>query len=89
MAKPSKTTSFALGEDLDAFVRERVKSGEFASASEVLREALTKFRIEHEREAAFYAAIDRGVESGRGRTGAFARVRKRLRKRLLDQKSKA
>lgn len=49
-----KTASLnvALTPDLDAFVRERVASGRFETAGEVVREALRVLEVrEHEREA--------------------------------------
>jgi antitoxin ParD1/3/4 len=68
---------FSLGDELDAFVRDRVDSGEYASASEVVRAALTQFADEQRKEAALLDALDRGVASGRARPGTFERIRKR------------
>jgi hypothetical protein len=39
----AKTTSFVLGDELNAFIQQQVESGAFASASEVVREALTEY----------------------------------------------
>jgi antitoxin ParD1/3/4 len=72
-----RTTSFTLGAELDAFVREQVKSGAYGSASEVVRVALERLADEHRKEEAVLAALDHGVASGRARPGVFARVRKR------------
>jgi antitoxin ParD1/3/4 len=73
----SRTTSFTLGAELDAFVREQVESGLYSSASEVVRAALEHLADEQRREQAVLAALDRGLASGRARPGVFARVRKR------------
>ena len=73
----ARTTSFTLGEDLDGFVREQVESGAYASASEVIRDALNRLVKERRKEAAVLAALDRGLSSGRARAGTFARVRRR------------
>ncbi len=73
----ARTTSFTLGEDLDEFVREQVESGAYASASEVVREALTRLAEEQRKEASVLAALDHGMASGRARTGTFARTRRR------------
>ena len=73
----ARTTSFTLGEDLDGFVREQVESGAYASASEVVRDALTRLAEEQRKEASVLAALDRGMASGRARPGTFARVRRR------------
>ncbi len=61
---PAKTTSVALGEKLTEYTRRKVASGEFGSASEVIRDALRRAeerdqRIEHLRQL-----IREGEESG-------------------------
>lgn len=73
----ARTTSFTLGEDLDGFVRDQVDSGAYASASEVVRDALTRLAEERRKEEAVLAALDHGTKSGRARPGTFARVRRR------------
>lgn len=73
----ARTTSFTLGEALDGFVREQVESGAYASASEVVREALTRLAEEQRKEEAVLAALDQGTSSGRARHGTFARTRRR------------
>lgn len=73
----SRTTSFTLGEDLEGFVREQVESGAYASASEVVREALTRLADEQRKEAAVLTALDHGMASGRAQPGTFARIRRR------------
>lgn len=73
-----KTTSFALDDDLGQFVREQVESGEYASASEVVRTALTEHAERVRRERAFYAAIDEGLTSPRAEPGVWSRIRRRL-----------
>jgi antitoxin ParD1/3/4 len=59
----SKNTSIALGERYVAYTRSKVESGEYGSASEVIRDAL---RL-HEERAAFRTklleAIDQGLTS--------------------------
>jgi antitoxin ParD1/3/4 len=73
----ARTTSFTLGEELERFVQEQVESGAYSSASEVVREALTRFSEEQLKLSELNAALDRGVASGRAKPGVFARVRKR------------
>lgn len=73
----ARTTSFTIGEDLDGFVRQQVDSGAYASASEVVRDALTRLADERSKEAAVLAALDHGMASGRARPGVFARTRRR------------
>lgn len=77
-----RTTSFSLGAELDTFVREQVESGAYDSASEVVRAALKRMADEQRKEAAVLAALDRGVASGRARTGTWKRVQAELRKRV-------
>lgn len=76
--------SYSLGVHFETFVRRQLKSGRFASASEVVREGL---RLMEEREAerdarleALRAEIARGRASGPGVAAeeAFARVRARI-----------
>ena len=73
----ARTTSFTLGEELDGFVRAQVDSGAYASASEVVRDALTRLADEQRKEASVLAVLDHGMASGRARPGTFARVRRR------------
>lgn len=73
----ARTTSFTLGEDLEHFVQEQVESGAYSSASEVVREALTRLADEQRKLTELHAALDRGLASGRAKPGVFARVRKR------------
>jgi len=77
----ARTTSFTLGEELDGFVREQVHSGAYASASEVVRDALARLADEQRKEASVLAALDHGTASGRARPGTFARVKRRHRLR--------
>jgi antitoxin ParD1/3/4 len=76
--------SYSLGKHFEQFVQRQVRSGRFASASEVVREGL---RLIEEREAEREARleglrreIERGRESGPGTPAdeVFARVRERI-----------
>jgi antitoxin ParD1/3/4 len=71
-----------LTEELERFVRERVESGRYEDASEVVRAALrTLEREERQYEAKLAAlrdAIDEGDASGIAEGNVFARVRKKL-----------
>ena len=58
-----KNTSIVLGDHFEAFVRRKVESGEFASISEVIRDAL---RLQEERSQLrdrLLEAIDKGLAS--------------------------
>lgn len=76
----ARTTSFTLGEDLEEFVREKVDSGAFSSASEVLREALRRMLEEDRKERELLAALDAGLESRRAKPGVWDRVDAKVRR---------
>jgi antitoxin ParD1/3/4 len=76
----ARTTSFTLGKDLDDFVREKVDSGAYPSASEVLREALKRMADEERKERELLAALDAGVASRRAKPGVWARVEAKVRR---------
>lgn len=76
----ARTTSFSLGEDLEAFVREKVDSGAFSSASEVLREALRRMAEEERKERDLLAALDAGLASRRAKPGIWDRVNAKVRR---------
>ena len=63
-------SSFAIGEHFERFIRRQVEGGRYASASEVVRDALRLLeQREHQREAlveALRAEIRAGLESGHG-----------------------
>lgn len=77
--------SYSVGPHFEELIRRQVRSGRFASASEVVREGL---RLVEEREAerearleALRTEIARGRESGKGIAAdeVLARVRERVR----------
>ena len=79
------TRNVNLTEELDRFVIEKVASGRYENASEVVRTAIrTLEREERQYEAklaALRAAIDEGDASGIAKGNAFDRVRKTLKLR--------
>ena len=76
------TRNVNLTDELDRFVLEKVESGRYEDASEVVRAALrTLEREEQQYEAklaALRAAIDEGGASGLAEGDVFARVRETL-----------
>jgi len=76
--------SYSLGAHFEDLIRRQVRSGRFASASEVVREGLRLIEArDAEREArleALRAEISRGRDSGPGipADDAFARARARI-----------
>ena len=73
----AKTTSMILGEHFEAFIQQKVSSGEYSSASEVIREALRAFEREDEKERAVLGELDRAMASRRAKPGVFDRLRKK------------
>jgi antitoxin ParD1/3/4 len=59
-----KNTSISLGDHYEAFVRRKVESGEFATISEVIRDALRRAEEREKRIAALDAALQEGLDSG-------------------------
>ena len=76
------TRNVNLTEELDRFVLEKVESGRYENASEVVRAALRMLEREDRQYeaklAALRAAIDEGDASGIAKGNAFDRVRKTL-----------
>lgn len=75
-----RTTSFTLGADLEGFVREQVDSGAYASASEVVREALSRMAEEDRKERVLLAALDAGLASDRAKPRVWERVDAKVRR---------
>ena len=77
-------SSYVIGDHFEAFIKEQIQQGRYASASEVVRDGL---RALEDREAfrvaklgALKADIQRGADSGSGIPSdrVFAAVRKRI-----------
>ena len=60
----AKNTSIALGEPFIEFARRKVESGEFASTSEVVREAMRQYIAEDTKLEALRREIQKGLDSG-------------------------
>jgi antitoxin ParD1/3/4 len=60
----SKNTSIALGQPFIDFAQRKVQSGEFATTSEVVREAMRRYVAEDARREALERALQEGLESG-------------------------
>lgn len=76
------TRNVNLTDELDRFVREKVDSGRYENASEVVRAALRSLEREEQyyttKLAALRTAIDAGDNSGVAEGDPFERVRKSL-----------
>ncbi|ULB33344.1 MULTISPECIES: type II toxin-antitoxin system ParD family antitoxin [Proteiniphilum] len=60
----AKNTSILLGEYFENFINEKVKSGKFASASEVVRTALRLFEQQENKTKILVNELKAGEESG-------------------------
>jgi antitoxin ParD1/3/4 len=64
-------SSYAIGEHFERFIKQQVEGGRYASASEVVRDALRLLEEEEQRCAAaletLRAEVKKGLESGAGR----------------------
>jgi antitoxin ParD1/3/4 len=71
-------SSYTLGDHFEAFIREQLKAGRYASASEVIREGLRLLEETEERRQAELAGLRgaRGAQVGpaRGQPGRPART---------------
>lgn len=80
-------SSYAIGEHFEQFIRQQVDGGRYASASEVVRDALRLLEQEEERRATALRAlrdeVRKGVASGRGKPAA--EVLDRLEKKYTTQ----
>ena len=88
MSQVSKI-SVALTPELAAVVGQAVKSGDYATGSEVIREALREWKLrrgllqhEHERLRALWAD---GIASGPGRLEDIVAIKAEARRRLTEE----
>jgi len=81
--------SIALTPEMAAIVRQCVESGEYASSSEVIREALRDWKLKRslqQNELAELRSLWRaGLESGPGRLADMNATKAKARQRLLSQ----
>jgi antitoxin ParD1/3/4 len=71
----AKNTSVILGDHFEAFIAEQLEGGQYANASEVVREALRYMETQKKKEKALLEALDAGLASKRAKPGVFARAR--------------
>ncbi|CAM2176148.1 Antitoxin ParD1 [Paraburkholderia sacchari] len=67
----SKSTSFTLGEHFSEFVNDRVRSGRYSTASDVVRAGLRLLETEEARLEALRNALIEGEHSGPSRPFDF------------------
>jgi len=77
-------SSYVIGEHFESFIKEQIRQGRYASASEVVRDGLRALEDREQLRAvkieALRKEIRRGAESGAGipAKAVFASVRKRI-----------
>ncbi len=80
--------SIALTPEIAKEVRMAVKSGDYASSSEVIREALRDWRrkraLQDQEIEELRGLWREGVESGSGKYGSMEKIKQAARKRLAD-----
>jgi antitoxin ParD1/3/4 len=72
------THNVNLTEELDRFILDKIHSGRYQDASEVVREALRTLEREEQKYEALRTAIDEGDSSGIAEGDVFASVRQTL-----------
>ena len=81
------TRNINLTPQLDSFVDNKIRSGQYANASEVLRAGLRALgqaeREDRARLKAIRSAVQAGEQSGIARGDVLAEVRERIRRRAL------
>lgn len=60
----AKNTSIVLGKPYTDFIYEKVQSGEFATGSEVVREALRQYMLEDAKTMALRSLVQKSIDSG-------------------------
>ncbi|MCB0806832.1 MAG: type II toxin-antitoxin system ParD family antitoxin [Bacteroidales bacterium] len=60
----AKNTSILLGNYFENFIKEKIKSGQFSSASEVVRAALRMFEHEETKKDELIKELKKGEKSG-------------------------
>lgn len=60
----AKNTSILLGNYFDNFINQKIKSGQFSSASEVVRAALRMFEYEETKKDELIKELKKGEKSG-------------------------
>lgn len=60
----AKNTSILLGEYFENFINQQIRTGKFASASEVMRAALRLFEYEQSKKEELINELKRGEKSG-------------------------
>lgn len=62
-----RTLNVSLTDTLDTYVQQKLENGSYASASEVVREAIRTMQERDRKDEELRAAVRRGIASGKGR----------------------
>ncbi len=77
----SKNTSIILGDHFDAFIKNEMEHGRYASVSEVIRSGLRKLEEERKRLNLIDEALVAGENSGKPRLFSNENFKRRMRKK--------
>lgn len=87
-------SSYAVGEHFERFIRQQVDGGRYASASEVVRDALRLLEEEEQRRAiamkTLREEVRKGVASGRGKAadGVLDRLERKYTTQMQARRGK-
>ena len=87
-------SSYAVGEHFEQFIKELIDGGRYASASEVVREALRLLEKAHEQHALALKAlrndVSKGLASGRGKSARVVldRLERKYTKKVEERRKK-
>lgn len=82
------STSYTLGEHFDRFIAEQLKSGRYASASEVIRAGLRKLEDDEDLLRELRAMLQEGRDSGVAGTTEDVRARFKARSKAARKAKK-
>jgi len=71
----AKTTSLILGPHFEAYIQQKIESGAYATAAEVIREALRDHEREDQKARELDSELDKALASGRAKPGVWKRLK--------------
>jgi antitoxin ParD1/3/4 len=87
MERRMATTSLSLGEHWEAFIKERLATGRYGSASELIRESLRLLEARETQLEALRAALIEGEESGPATPLDMEEIKRTARQQMKRRKN--
>lgn len=84
-----KNTSISLGDHFDDFISKQIKSGRYASASEVVRDGLRALEEQEQHRKALRKALIAGEKSGAAGPLDIERIKQKGREALQTKRKRA